>query len=172
MKKLKLLVLIFTVFFSVKAFTQDMVPPPPISSPLLESMSGTWVSAPYEMMGSKMTDEVTQRMVLNGQFFQADVKATSSTGFVYEALIMMSPNSDGTITGTAYDVFGKNAITTYTGTWSDNAVYLTGKSSWGTEIRNIKMQGDIMIHNVDFVMKDANGKEIPHQATEIIFNKK
>lgn len=171
MKKLNLLLIVFTVFFSANLFAQDMMPPKPISSPVLESMVGTWVSNPYEMMGSTMTDEVTQSMVLNGQFLKIDVKATS-TGFVYEAIIMMAPTADGNITGWSYDIFGKNAITTYTGTWADNAVYLTGTSSWGTEIRNIKMQDNIMIQNVSFKMKDASGKEMPEQVASITYNKK
>ncbi|MBK8551013.1 MAG: hypothetical protein IPL53_08135 [Ignavibacteria bacterium] len=172
MKKLKLLLIVFTVFFSANLFAQDMMPPKPISSPVLESMAGTWVSNPYEMMGSTMTDECTQSMVLNGQFLKIDVKAKSSAGFVYEAIIMMAPSADGTITGWSYDIFGKNAITTYTGTWADNAVYLAGTSSWGSEIRNIKMQDGVMIQNVSFKMKDANGKEMPEQVASIIYNKK
>ena len=171
MKKLNFLLIAVAFLISTKVFSQGMMPPPPMNSPLLNSMSGTWVSSPYEMMGSTMTDEVTQGMVLNGQFFRVDVKSTSPN-FTYEATIFIAPAKDGTLTGWSYDVFGKDAITTYTGTWADNAVYLTGKSSWGTEIRNIKMQGDIMIQNVDFKMKDANGKETNEQAIEIIYNKK
>lgn len=172
MKKLNLLLFVLTFAVAGTILAQDMTPPAPIESSLLNQMTGTWVSNPYEMMGSKMTDECTQSMVLNGQFFQVNVKSVSDKGFKYEALVMIAPSKDGTVEGWSYDVFGKNAITHYTGTWRDDNIYLTGTSSWGTEIRNIAMQGDIMLQVVTFKMKDASGKEMPDQTMEIIFNKK
>lgn len=172
MKKLNLFAIVLTFVLAGRLFAQDMTPPAPIESPLLSQMTGTWVSNPYEMMGSKMTDECTQSMVLNSQFFQVNVKSVSDKGFTYEAIVMIAPSKDGSVEGWSYDIFGKNSITHYTGTWRDDNIYLTGTSSWGTEIRNIAMQGDIMLQVVTYKMKDANGKEMPPQTMEIIYNKK
>ncbi len=172
MKKLNLFLVVLTFAFASNIFAQGMMPPKPIDSPLLNSMEGTWVSNPYQMMGSTMTDEITQKMVLNGQFLEINVKSVATSGFVYEALIMIAPIGDGTIQGWAFDVFGEKGITTYTGTWQDNTVYVFGKSSWGTESRNISMEGNVMIHNVIFKMKDANGKDMPDETLAITYNKK
>ena len=171
MKRLNLFLILTVLVISGKLSAQGMMPPDPIKSPLLESMMGTWVSNPYEMMGSMMTDEVTQSMIMNGQFMQVNVKSTG-TGFTYESLVIIAPSADGSFTGWSYDIFGKNAITTYTGTSKDNQMFMTGTSSWGSEIRNITMEGNVMIANVSFKMKDANGKEMPEMTMAITYNKK
>ena len=172
MKKIFLPAILILLFVVKNLSAQGMMPPDPIKSPLLESMMGTWVSNPYEMMGEKMTDEVTQSMIMNGQFMQINVKSTASSGFVYEALIVIAPSNDGTFTGWAFDIFGKNAVTSYTGTSKDNQMFVTGTSNWGTEIRNITMEGNVMLANVSFKMKDANGKEMPEMTAAITYNKK
>ncbi len=172
MKKILLPVILIFLFTVNNIFSQGMVPPEPIKSALLESMMGTWVSNPYEMMGEKMTDEVTQSMIMNGQFMQVDVKSTGGNGFVYEAHIIIAPSNDGTFTGWAFDIFGKNAVTSYTGTYEGNQMFVTGTSNWGSEIRNITMEGNVMLANVSFKMKDANGKEMPEMNASITYNKK
>lgn len=172
MKKTFLPAILILLFVTNNLFAQGMMPPDPIKSSLLESMMGTWVSNPYEMMGERMTDEVTQSMIMNGQFMQINVKSTGANGFVYEALIIIAPSTDGTFTGWSYDIFGKNAISSYTGTSKDNQMFITGTSSWGSEIRNITMEGNVMIANVSFKMKDANGKEMPEMTNTITYNKK
>ncbi len=172
MKKLNFFVIALALIFSSNLFAQDMMPPKPIDSPLLNSMVGTWVSEPYKMMGSTMTDEVTHSMILNGQFFQVKVKSTSDNGFVYEGLVIMAPSSDGSMTGTGYDVFGKDAITSYTGTTDGQTIYLTGLSNWGKELRNITMDGNVMTQNVVFNMKSPDGKEMPEEKMTISYNKK
>lgn len=172
MKKIILPVLFLLIITKGNLFAQGMMPPEPIKSPLLESMLGTWVSNPYEMMGETMTDEITMSMIMNSQFLQVNVKSTAASGFTYEALIIMAPDKDGNYTGWSYDIFGKNAITTYTGTSKDNQLFITGKSSWGSETRNITMEGNVMIANVSFKMKDASGKEMPEMTMAITYNKK
>ncbi len=105
MKKLNYLLVLVALMFTTNAFSQGMEPPKPIQSDLMNSMIGTWVSEPYEMMGMKMTDEVTQSWILNGQFFEVRVKSKGENGFDYEALVIMAPSEDGTMTGTGYDIF-------------------------------------------------------------------
>lgn len=84
----------------------------------------------------------------------------------------MAPSADGTMTGTGYDIFGKNAITNYTSTSKDNTIYMSGVSSWGTETRNITMDGNIMTQNVIMNMKGADGKEMPEMSMSISYNRK
>lgn len=173
MKKLNLLLIAVMVLISGKIFAQDMMPPEAIKSPLLESMVGTWVSEPYEMMGSKMTDVVTQSMILNGQFMEVDVKSTAdNTSFVYEAKGFFAPEKDGNIIGWWYDIFGRNGITTYTGINNNGKLQLTGNSNMGSEIRNIVVDGNIMIHAVTYKWKSPDGKDMPEQILNITYNKK
>ncbi len=172
MKKLNLLLIVFTVLFSAKIFAQDMTLPPPIKSPIFESLTGTWQSESYEMMGSTMSDEVTQKMVFNSQFLKIEIKSVSATGFIYEGLVMIAPTLDGTVSGYGFDIFGGEAITTYSGTWRDNMIYLYGTGSWGTESRVINVDGNVMTQNVILKMKDANGKQMPEQNLSISYNKK
>ena len=173
MKNFKMLSgIIFFLFIATKSFSQGMMPPPPIDSPVMSSMEGTWVSEPYQFMGSTMTDECTQKMVLNGQFMEVNVKSTTPGGFTYEAIVLIAPSSDGTLTGTSFDVFGEKAITSYTGTWKGNMLYLDGRSSWGIESRVINIDGDVMLHNVIYKMKDEKGNPLPDQSVAITYNKK
>ena len=172
MKKFNLLLLVSILLISGKLIAQDMKLPPPIDSPLMNSMLGTWVSEPYQFMGSTMNEEAIHKMVLNGQFMEVDVRSVSATGFVYEALILVTPSGDGTINGWAYDCMGKDGITSYTGTWKDNMIYLYGTAAWGTESRVINVSGNVMIHNVIYKMKDDKGKFLPEQTIAITYNKK
>jgi hypothetical protein len=172
MKKLNLFLFVFLFILSGKIFAQGMTPPPPFESPLFNSMTGTWVSEPYQMMGSTMTDEVNMKMVFNSQFLEADIRSVATSGFIYEGMVIVSPSKDGTITGWSYDVFGKDGITTYTGTWEGKMIYLYGKSAWGTESRVININGDVMIHNVIYKMVDDKGKALPEVTLAITFNKK
>ena len=172
MKKLILFFIITTFFLSGKMFAQGMTPPAPIDAPVFSTLSGTWTSEPYQMMGSTMTDEATQNMVLNGQYLEVNIRSTGSSGFIYEAKVMISPLADGTLTGWAFDIFGKEGLTNYTGTWKGNMIYLYGTAPWGTESRVINVDGNVMIHNIIYKMKDANGKTLPDETLAITYNKK
>lgn len=172
MRRINLLMIVAVFVISGKLFAQDMTLPPPIDSPLLNSMTGSWVSEPYQMMGSTMTEEAEHKMVLNSQFMEVNIKSVSTSGSVYEAIVMIMPSKDGTITGWAFDSFGKTGITTYTGTWKDNMIYLYGTAPWGTESRVINVDGNVMIHNVIYKMKDDKGKDLPEQTIAITYNKK
>jgi len=167
MKNLKLLLaLIAFLFISTKSYSQ-MIPPDPIKSPLLDAMMGTWVSDPYQMMGSSMTEEAIHRMILNGQFMEIDVVSKADNGFTYEGKILVFPNSDGSWSGTAYDIFGKNGITNYTGTSDGNKITMSGSNDMMSEIREIIVDGNTMTHNVTWDMKG-----MPQQKLTITYKKK
>lgn len=172
MKKINIPAILFFIFASNILYSQDVMLPPPLDVPIMNAMSGNWVSEPYQFMGTTMTDEVSQKMVFNGQFMQVDVKSTGTNGFVYEGMIMIAPSKDGTISGWSFDVFGSGGLTTYTGTWKDNMVYVYGTSGWGTESRVINVDGSVMTQNVIYKMKDNTGKEMPEQSITISLNKK
>lgn len=170
MKNLKT-ILAVTLFFliSSSAFAQFM-PPAPLKIPIFESISGKWTSQPYEMMGSKMTDEVSQSVILNGQYFQVNVKSISA-GFTYEGVVMIAPAEDGTLTGWGFDIFGSKAVTKYTGQWNENSISVNGISSWGTESRIIAIENGTMTQIVTFKMKDDKGNEMPSDPITILYNK-
>lgn len=173
MKNLKTLIAILFLFtISDHAFPQGMSLPDPVKSPMLEAMSGTWVSDTYEMMGMKFNDEVTQKMILNGQFMEVDIMSNGDNGFKYEALGIMVPGKDGSFTGWVFDVFGKNGITTYTGNLEEGKLTMKGVSEMMTEHREIIVDGDNMTQNVSFLMKDASGKEMPEMKMTIKYKRK
>lgn len=171
MKTVKpVLVIALLIFISSNAFSQFMHPQP-VKAPIFESLSGNWVSEPYEIMGSKRSEEVSQNFVLNGQFYQVKVKSLSE-GFNYESILMIAPSDDGTLTGWSYDIFGKNAIKTFTGTWNENQIYVDGVNNKGSDSRLITLEGNVMIQNVSFKMKDEKGNELPEMAFTVTYNKK
>lgn len=171
MKKFNLILVVLMLLVSGKIYSQGMVPPNPIKSAFIDASLGTWVSEPYDMMGMKMTDEVTHKMILNGQFMEIDVKGTGQ-GFTYEAKGIIAPSADGTLTGWFFDIFGKDGIGNYTGTANGTSVNLLGSGNWGTEKRNITIDGDTMIHDVTFNFKDPSGKDTPPMTMVIKYKKK
>lgn len=170
MKKLNFVLVLIAFLLCNKIFAQGMTPPPPIKSEFIDALVGTWVSEPYNMMGMKMTDEATHKMILNGQFMEVDIKGKDDKGFVYEAKGIIAPSSDGSLTGWFFDIFGKDAISNYTGTTKGTKVSLVGTANWGTEKRDISIDGNTMIHTVTVTMKDASGDEV--QQTAVITYKK
>jgi len=171
MKQFKsFLAIFFILFISAKVLSQDMLPKP-ISTPMLEAIEGTWVSEPYEFMGSTMTDEAVHKMILNGQFMEIKVNSKSDKGFNYEGIGIMVPSADGNMTGWFFDIYGKDGIMTYTGTSEGNKVSLTGTGNIMDEKREIIIDGDKMIHNLTFDMK-MHGMEGTQQKLTITYNKK
>lgn len=164
MKSLKKLMLFVLLVIAANSYSQ-MVPPDPIKSDLLEAMTGSWTADPYQMMGSTMNETVTQKMILNGQFMEVDVKSVGSNGFVYEAKGIFYPSPDGMWTGTMYDIFGKKG-TVYNGKVDGNKINFTGVNDMMTETREIIVDGNTMTHNVTF---DITG--MPQQKLTVTFKK-
>lgn len=170
MRKLNLCFIVSLLFIASNIFAQDMYgPPSPVQSPYIDASLGTWVSEPYQFMGRSITDEVTQKMILNGQFMEINVKGQSE-GFTYEGMGIISISSDGSVSGTFYDVFGKTM--NYSGTSNGSNISLTGSNNWVSETRNISIEGNTMIHNISIAMKDASGNEMAPQKVVIKYKKK
>ncbi|HJY64424.1 MAG TPA: hypothetical protein VJ455_09735, partial [Ignavibacteria bacterium] len=66
-------------------------------------------------------------------------------------------------TGWAFDDWGM--VTTYTGTAKDNHLSVNGKSDWGTENREITINGNTMEHKMTWTMKDKDGKDMTNSMT-------
>lgn len=162
--------IVLLLLVSTRCFSQGMMPPPPISSPLLDALMGTWTSEPYDMMGMKCSDVVVHKMILNGQFMEVDIKSTMDNGFSYEGLGIVAPSKDG-MTGWFYDIFGKNGIMTYSGNIEGNKIMLTGVNDKMTEERVITVDGNTMTHDVTFKMKDSSGGTMPEQKITITYKK-
>ena len=168
---LKLSIFLLLISFTFQtAFAQDYKKPEPIKSVLLDNMMGVWTAEPYEMMGSTWSDESNQHMMHNGQYLFIDINGKSSKGETYTATVVMVPNKDGSFTGWGFDDWG--SITNYTGkTLSDNKITVTGTSSWGTETREITIDGDKMTHDITFTMKGQDGKDMTMKMT-VNYNRK
>jgi len=173
MKKLNLFLIVFVIAFqftSNKTFSQSWLPEP-VKSPYIDAITGTWISAPYEFMGSTNTDEVIYKMILNGQFLEVDMKRTDNNGFTYEGKEIITPSADGTFTGTYYDILGKSRSNTYSTAIDGNKILLKGSSPVGNGTREIIIDGDIMIQNIAFTMNDKSGNEMPEQKITITYKK-
>ena len=73
MKKLTLPLFVLAILLTSNiSFSQSWLPKP-VSSPYSESITGTWVSAPYEFMGNTTTEEITYNSILNGQFLEVNI---------------------------------------------------------------------------------------------------
>lgn len=172
MKKQYLLPVVFVfLFISNKTFSQAGWLPEPMSSPYINALEGTWISAPYEFMGSTNQDVVTYKMILNGQYMEVDVKRTDDKNFTYEGKEIIIPSPDGTMKGTYYDIFGKNDNYTYYGKMDGNKIIITSASLVGTGTREIIIDDNTMVNNVTFTMIDKTGKQTPEQKISITYTK-
>ncbi|HEY3249828.1 MAG TPA: hypothetical protein VGK25_01790, partial [Ignavibacteria bacterium] len=81
----------------------------------------------------------------------------------YTATIVMTQDKDGNLTGWSFDDWGM--VATYTGKANGNKANVIGKSAWGTETRDIEINGNIMTHKVSWTMKDKDGKDMTMNQT-------
>jgi hypothetical protein len=151
------------IAFQSAANAQDMKKPDPIKSATLDMLMGTWVSEPYDMMGSKWNEEANHYMKHNGQYMFIDLSAKDDKGETYNGTIVMKLKSDGTFTGWSFDDWGM--VVNYTGSTNGNKVTVNGTSDWGSEVREIEINGNSMVHNISWKMKGADGKETESKMT-------
>jgi uncharacterized protein YneF (UPF0154 family) len=146
----------------------DMKPPPPIENAAMKMLMGTWKAEPYEMMGSKWSEVAVHSMKHNGQYMFIDITGTDDKNNTYTATVVMTSDKDGNLTGWSFDDWGM--VSTYTGKSNGNKVTVTGKSSFGTETREIEINGNTMVHKVTWTMKGKDGKDMTQNMT-ITYNK-
>lgn len=171
MKKFSLtLFLLFFFLISDKSISQSRLPEP-VNSPYADALTGTWISSPYEFMGSTNNDIVTYNKILNGQYLEINVKRTDNSGFTYEGKEIIAPASDGTMKGTYYDIFGNERNTSYTGSREADKFIIKGASLLGTGTREIIIDGDTMMQNVTFSIPDKSGNSSPEQKITITYKK-
>jgi hypothetical protein len=152
---------------SINATAQDK--PAPVKSETFDMLIGTWESEPHQMMGTNWTDEVTHTMKHNGQYMFIDIGGKDDKGNTYSGTIVIVPGNTGSFTGFGFDDWG--GVTTYTGKADGNKIHVEGKSSWGTEVRDIEIGGKTMTHVATWTMKDKEGKEVVQKET-VVFKKK
>ncbi|MBZ0203652.1 MAG: hypothetical protein K8I03_11610 [Ignavibacteria bacterium] len=150
------------------ANSQDMKKPDPINNETVNMILGNWVADPYDMMGSKWNESANHYMK-HGQYMFIDLSGSDDKGSTYNGTIVMKLNSDGTFTGWSFDDWGQ--VGTYTGKTSGNKISVNGKTDWGTDIREIEINGNTMVHNLTMTMKGADGKDMEMKQT-ITYRKK
>jgi hypothetical protein len=163
------LVVFFTVFYSSSLTAQDMKKPDPVKSETLDKIMGTWVADPYEMMGSKWNESATHTMELNGQFMYINISGSDDKGSTYTGLLVVKPNSDGTFTGWSFDDWGQ--VGTYSMSAKGNNITVNGKTDWGSETREIEINGNTMVHKLTMTMKGPDGKDMTMNQT-VTYHKK
>jgi hypothetical protein len=152
---------------AIGANAQDK--PAPVKSETLDMLMGTWVAEPYQAMGSTWTDEATHSMRHNGQVMFIEINAKDDKGQTYTATIVIVPKSDGNWTGYGFDDWG--GVSTMTGKADGNKIHVESKSAWGSETRDIEINGSSMTHKLNWTMKDKEGKDISDKLT-ITYKKK
>lgn len=163
--------LFLAVLFAVIASnvnSQDMKKPDPIKNAAFDMLMGNWVAEPYEMMGSKM-NETANHYIKYGQFMFVDIVGTDEKGGSWNGTVIMKPNTDGTYSGWSFDDWGQ--VGTYTAVANGNKITVNGKTDWGTETREIEINGNKMVHNLTMTMKGPDGKDMTMKTT-ITYNKK
>lgn len=156
-----LFILLAVTFFSLQVTAQDK--PAPIKSTTFDMLMGTWVSDPYQMMGSTWTDEATHSMKFNGQYMVIDLTGKDNKGTTYTGMIVIVPKSDGTFTGYGFDDWG--GVSNATGKADGNKIHVETTSAWGSETRDIEINGSSMTHKVNWTMKDKDGKDMTQNLT-------
>lgn len=156
MKKFSLLfVVISFLLISEKSFSQSWLPKP-VDSPYFSALEGTWTSEPYQFMGNTGTDVITCKKILNGQYLEVYIKRTDNDGITYEAMEILTPSSDGTMTGNYYHIFGKGPYnSSYTAKQDGSKITINGVGGTGT--KEILIDGNSMIQNSTFTMGDMPG---------------
>lgn len=168
MKKILITVFLLSSFLFVSNSYSQAWLPQPVNSPYFNALEGTWVSEPYEFMGnSGQVDVITCTKILNGQYMEVDVKS-SNNNFSYEAKEIITPKSDGSLSGTFYDIFAKGPNpTTYT--LSEDGGKLLMTISGGTGSRNVVIDGNTMTQDVTFRMGESSS--LPEQKIFITYKK-
>jgi hypothetical protein len=92
-----------------------------------------------------------------------DRVGTSDQGNTYNGTIVLKPAMDGSFTGWSFDDWGM--VGSYTGTVKNNVISVSGKSDWGTEQREITINGSAMEHKITWTMKGADGKDMTNSMT-------
>lgn len=154
-------ILLLLLAISFRIVAQDK--PAPIKSATLDMLMGTWVSEPYQMMGSTWTEEATHSMKYNGQYMFIDLNGKDDKGNIYSGVIIIVPKNDGTFTGYGFDEWG--GVSNATGKTDGNKIHVESKSQWGSEIRDIEINGSSMTHKITWTMKDKDGKDMTQNMT-------
>lgn len=164
----KIFFILFTfILISSNSFAQGK--PDPVKSATIDMLIGTWVSSPYEMMGSTWTETATHSWKHNGQYMFIDISGKDDKGNTYSGTVVIIPKSDGTFTGYGFDDYGGNS--TISGKADGSKIHGDGKSAWGTDTRDIEINGNTMVHKISFTMKDKDGKDMTQNMT-VTYTKK
>jgi hypothetical protein len=143
--------------------------PAPVKSETFDMLIGTWDALPYQAMGSTWTDESTHYMKHNGQYMFIEINGKDDKGQTYTATIVIVPKTDGTFTGYGFDDWG--GVSTLTGKADGNKIHVESKSTWGSETRDIEINGNTMTHKLSWTMKDKDGNDASDKLT-ITYKKK
>ncbi len=169
MKAVKFVLFLFCLLvIAGAANAQEMKKPDPVKNAAFDMLMGTWVAEPYDMMGSKWSESATHYMK-HGQYMFIDLVGTDDKGNSYNGTVIMKPNNDGTFTGWSFDDWAQ--VGTYTGSANGNKITVNGKTEYGTETREIEVNGNKMVHKITFTMKGPDGKDVV-TTTTVNYNKK
>jgi len=157
MKNLPLISILTIILFSPFIKSQEMTPPPPLEIPFFDMLDGDWVSEPYEFMGMTFTDEAEQDWKLNHQYFVIDYKSKSGNN-EYKGKGYFTQDTEGNIKGWWFDIFGYGGLMTYTGKIEGNKMTIKGKNAVYSEEREVSVNGDTMLHNVNQSVTGEDGK--------------
>ena len=141
MKKLFIL-LLFAMFITTIARSQEIKLPPPVENEFFNKCEGKWISEPYEFMGMKWTDETTFSWILNKQFMEMRVTTKSAGGdFSFNSYGIMGVDKDGKYKSFGFDEWGWADISISDGKITGNKLISSGKSDF------MKFSGTMVARN-------------------------
>lgn len=124
---------------------KQMTPPPPVNNKVYDAMVGTWRGT-SDMMGTKMSDVIRIRWVLNHQFLVMGLTSTNiaKPSEKYEGMGVFGIDSQGNAKTWWFDSWGADAMSTGTGQFSDNTLTLTDSNAMFSETRTFTIHGNQM----------------------------
>jgi len=171
MKKILVILFIFTAFAG-RAFSQDeMKPPPPVDNKFFDASVGNWVSDEYEMMGMKWVDETSLNWVLNKQFLEMKSISKSDKGVSYEQVGYITTDKEGNFKCWFFDVWGIEGASEFTGKVEGMTCTMEGGNKWMKSKGKITVDNNVMLYDINYTMPGADGKETSG-AMKITYKKK
>ena len=162
-KKLLIYIILFSCIIT-KTYSQDnMTPPKPVENKVYESMIGTWTSDD-KMMGMPMHQEANIHWALDHQYIFMEVTAIQkdNPAVKYSGLGIFGIDEKGNCKSWWFDNWGAAAMSTGSGTFSDNMLTMTDGNALYNESRNFTINGNQLIMHAKGTM-NMNGKDVPFE---------
>ncbi len=150
---------------SAKLYSQDMAPPKPLDNKVYEAMTGNW-SGDSQMMGMMMHQEVKTYWAMNHQYIIMELVSTAkdNPAIKYTGTGVYGVDASGNAKVWWFDDWGATAMSTGSGTFTDNTLTVTDGNDMFKETRIFNVKGSQIVMSAKGSMK-LNGADMPFEET-------